>query len=100
MELNFKKIENLLSVLDALVEENCKSYSSDWYNYDRVHVKELKAGRWGYLTIRETGCDFTDSIRKHEQYTHEFRNIRFTALIICEDEESYSLTLHKWDKSL
>ena len=98
MELNFKKIDNLLTTIDILVEENMNAYSSDWYEYDRKSVKGLDPGRWGYLTIRETGCEFTESIRKHEQYKRDFSNILFTSLIICEDKEKYSLTLHKWEK--
>lgn len=98
MELNFKKIDNLLTMLDILVEENMKAYSTDWHNYDRKAVAELKPGKWGYLTIRETGSEFTDSIRKHEQYKRDFSNVLFTALIICEDKDSYSINLYKYEK--
>lgn len=95
MELNFKNIKNLLAVLDALVDEICEALSSDWYKYDRKEVENLESGKWGYLTIRTHGSDFTDSIRKHDRYVNNFSDVRFVALIIREDKDCISLSLSK-----
>lgn len=95
MELNFKNIANLLAVLDALVNETVENHQSDYYEHDRKDIENLKNGQWGYLTIRTLGSDFTQSIRKHDEYVNAFSNVRFTALIIREDENSFTLSLNK-----
>lgn len=95
MELNFKNIKNLLAVLDALVDETCEAWSTDYYNYDRKEIENLSDGQWGYFAIRTHGSDFSQSIRKHNQYVQDFSDVRFTALIIREDKDSFTLSLYK-----
>lgn len=43
MKLNFQNINNLLAVLDALVDETCEAWSTDYFNNDRK--KHRKAAR-------------------------------------------------------
>lgn len=95
MELNFKNINNLLAVLDALVNETCEAYATDYYDYDRPQIEKMECGTWGYFTIRSHGSDFTDNIRKHDRDIRDFNDVRFTALIIREDKDSFSLSLYK-----
>lgn len=95
MELNFKNINNLLAVLDALVNETCEAWATDYYGYDRLQIEKMEDGRWGYFAIRTHGSEFTDSIRKYDQYIRDFSDVRFTALIIREASDSYSLNINK-----
>lgn len=95
MELNFKNINNLLAVLDALVNETCEAWATDYYDYDRPQIEKIEDGRWGYFAIRTHGSEFTDSIRKYDQYISDFSDVRFTALIIREASDSYSLNINK-----
>lgn len=102
MELNFKNINNLLAVLDALVNDTCEACATDYYDYDRPQIEKMEVGRWGFFAIRTHGSEFTDNIRnydqyirKYDQYISDFSDARYTALIIREANDSYSLYINK-----